>query len=194
MKRSSFFKLWLKGAGFIVLGNVMCLIATMGLTMFGKNLFTNVLGMIIAVLIFYLLVFTVAWKDGVAERSLVKNGRVDAPLKYRWIMIGIAMFGFAVIPTVVLLLNVLFFPEADTLFFYKFINGSAFPFVSTFIPVPEISDYVWSEAAQTRQIDNMSVLFPALMLVYYAFIPAVTQLGYYMGYNDKLNTDKIMYQ
>ncbi len=194
MERRSFFKLWLTGVGWIVLGNVMCLFATMGLAMFGKNLFTNVLGIIFAVLIFFLLMFTVAWKDGERERSLVKNGRVDGVLKYRWVFIGLAMFAVAIIPTVVLLLNVLFFPEVDTLFFYKFVNGSAFPFVSTFIPVPEIGKEVWVEAAATRQIDNMSVLFPVFMLAYYALIPAATHIGFSMGYNDTLNTDKIMYK
>ena len=194
MERRSFVKLWLTGVGYIVLGNVMCLFATMGLTMFGKNLFTNVLGIIFAALIFYLLMFTVAWKDGTHERSLVKNGRVDGPLKYRWVLIGLAMFAVAVIPTVVLLLNVLFFPEADTLFFYKFVNGSAFPFVSTFIPTVELEKEVWIETATTRQIDNMSVLFPVLMIAYYALIPVATHIGYYMGYNDTLNADKIMYK
>lgn len=194
MERRSFLNLWLTGVGYIVLGNVMCLFATMGLTMFGKNLFTNVLGIIFAMLIFFLLMFTVAWKDGTRERALVRNGRVDGPLKYRWVLIGLAMFAVAIIPTVVLLLNVLFFPEADTLFFYKFVNGSAFPFVSTFIPVPELDKEVWIEAATTRQIDNMPIPFPVLMIAYYALIPAATHIGYSMGYNDTLNTDKIMYK
>lgn len=194
MERRSFFKLWLTGVAYIVLGNVMCLFATMGLMMFGKNPFTNILGMIFAVLIFYLLMFTVAWKDGVRERSLVRNGRVNGPLKNRWLLIGLAMFAVAIIPTVVLLLNVLFFPEADTLFFYKFVNGSAFPFVSTFIPTVELEKEVWVETASIRQIDNMSVLFPVLMIVYYLLIPASTCIGYRMGYNDTLNADKIMYK
>ncbi len=194
MERRSFLKLWLTGVGHIVLGNVMCLFATMGLTMFGKNLFTNVLGIIFAALIFFLLMFKVAWQDGTRERSLVKNGRVDGPLKYRWVLIGFAMYAVAIIPTVVLLLNVLCFPEADTLFFYKFVNGSAFPFVSTFIPTVELKKEVWIETAATRQLDNMSILFPILMLAYYALIPIATHIGYYMGYNDTLNTDKIMYK
>lgn len=193
MKRQSFLKLFIKGVGFIVLGNIMTLIATMALVMFGMNTFTNILGMIISVLIFYLLVFTVAWKDGAAERSLVKNGRVDGPLKYRWIWIGLAMMAVSMIPTLILLLNVLFFPQEDTLYIYKFINGSAFPFVSTFIPVPELTTDAWIPTMQ-RQFDNMSVWFPSLMLIYYMFIPVATQSGYYMGYNDTLNTDKIMYK
>ncbi len=192
MKRKSFLNLTLKGFGYIVLGNVMCLIMTMALAMFGGGFITDALSIFCCTAVFFMLVFTVAWKDGVAERSLVKNGRVSAPLKYRWILIGLVMFLFAALPTIVLLLNKLFFPQADTLFLYRFISGSAFPFVNTFIPTVEANVDKWHTTL--RQFDNMSVLFPVLMMVYYLIIPAITQLGYYMGYNDKLNTDKIMYQ
>ncbi|MBE6888946.1 MAG: hypothetical protein E7485_02910 [Ruminococcaceae bacterium] len=193
MKRQSFLSLFLRGVGYIVLGNIMCLIATMALVMFGKNTFFNILGIIIAVMIFYMLIFTVAWKDGNAERSLIKHGRVDSPLKYRWLLIGLLMYVVAAAPTVVLLLNKLFFPEEDTLYLYKFISGSAFPFVNTFIPdaVPETDAWI---PTTLRQFDNMSVLFPSLMLVYYALIPIVTHIGYYMGFTDKLNTDNIVYK
>lgn len=192
MKRRPFHILLLKGIGYIVLGNVMCLIMTMALAMFGLNLFMNILSILCCSAVFFMLVFTVAWKDGCDERSLVKHGRVEAPLKYRWILIGSLMFLAAAIPTIVLLLNKQFFPEADTLFLYRFISGSAYPFVNTFIPTAEANVDAWHTTL--RQFDNMSVWFPVLMLVYYALIPAVTQLGYYMGYHDKLNADKIMYK
>ena len=192
MKRKSFVSLTLAGVGYIVLGNVMCLVMTMALAMFGVNMFTSGISILCCTAVFYMLVFTVAWKDGVAERSLVKNGRVDKPLKYRWIFIGLVMFAAASLPTIVLLLNKLFFPEADTLYLYRFISGSSFPFVNTFIPAVEANIDEWHTSL--RQFDNMSVWFPVLMLVYYAFIPAVTQFGYYMGFHDKLNTDKIMYK
>ena len=193
MKRQSFAMLLLKGVGYIVLGNVMCLFMTMGLAMFGVNMFTNILAMLCGTAIFYMLVFTVAWKDGVAERTLLKNGRVDKPLKYRWILIGAVLFVIAALPSVVLLLNKLFFPEEDTLYLYRFISGSAFPFINTFVPAVVTENEAWMPTT-LRQIDNMSALFPTLMIAYYALIPAVTQLGYYIGFTDKLNTDKIMYK
>lgn len=193
MKRRSFFSLTLSGIGYIILGNIMCLVMTMALAMFGVSLFTNAISIFCCTAVFYLLVFTVAWKDGTAERSLVKNKRVDKPLKFRWVFIGIVMFAVAALPTAVLLLNKLFFPAADTLFLYRFISGSAYPFVNTFIPAVITENEVWVPTS-LRQIDNMSILFPVLMMVYYMLIPAVTQLGYYCGYNDKLNTDNIMYK
>ncbi len=192
MQRRPFHILLLKGIGYIILGNVMCLIMTMALAMFGLNLFMNILSILCCSAVFYMLVFTVAWKDGCDERSLLKHGRVDKPLRYRWIFIGLLMFLFASIPTIILLLNKLFFPEEDTLFLYRFLSSSAYPFVNTFVPMVEANIDDWHTSL--RQFDNMSVWFPVLMLVYYALIPAVTQLGYYMGFNDKLNTDKIMYK
>lgn len=165
----------------------------MGLAMFGGNLFTDILSIVCGTAIFFMLIFTVAWKDGTLERNLMKNHRVDSPLKYRWILIGLAMFAVAAAPSVVVLLNKLFFPQEDTFFLYRFISGSAFPFIMTFVPSVVTESEVWLPTT-LRQIDLMSPLFPALMIGYYALIPAVTQLGYWMGYNDKLNTDKIMYQ
>ena len=103
------------------------------------------------------------------------------------------MYVIAALPTLVLLLNKLFFPEQDTLFEYRFISGSAYPFIQTFIPQPDISTMAW-EHTDYRQIDSMPALFPALMLVYYAVIPAVTQFGWYVGFNDKFNKENIMYK
>lgn len=200
MKRQPFYILLLKGIGYIVLGNFLCFFMTMALTMFtsksdnpGFVILMNIIAMICSALIFHMLVFTVAWKDGTRERSLVKNKRVDGPLPRRWIFLGIILFLIAAAPTIVLLFNKLFFPEADTFYVYRFISGSAYPFIQTFVPMPELADKAWVETTY-RQIDDMSPLFPALMLIFYAIIPAVTQLGWYVGYNDKFNKDNIMYK
>ncbi len=200
MKRQPFYILLLKGIGYIVLGNFLCFFMTMALTMFTSNsdnpgfvILMNIIAMLFAVLIFHSLMFTVGWKDGVRERSLVKNHRVESPLPYRWIYLGIILFLIAAAPTIVLLLNKLFFPQADTFFIYRFVSGSAYPFIQTFVPMPELETKAWVQTSY-RQIDDMSVLFPALMLIFYAIIPVMTQLGWYLGYNDMLNSDKIVYK
>ncbi len=192
MKRESFIKLTLKGLGYIVLGNVLCLFMTMGLGMFGVNLFTKVVSISCGTLIFYLLVFSTAWKDGTRERSLIKLGRETEEKKHRWILIGLVMFIFAALPSAVLLLNKLYFPEQDLLIPYRFVSGSAYPFVMAFIPPITTESEAWVETS-LRQIDNMSVIFPILMMVYYLLIPVAAQFGYYIGFNDKLDKDKIMY-
>ncbi|MGN1339505.1 MAG: hypothetical protein ACI4WS_04375 [Oscillospiraceae bacterium] len=197
MTRQPFYILLLKGIGYIALGNVLCMFMTMALTIFsvqtGAELIFNIIAMICGTLIFYMLVFTVAWKDGTRERNLVKLHRVDGPLKYRWVVLGLILYVIAAAPTLLLLLNKLFFPESDTLYFYRFLSGSAYPFIQTFIPHPDLDTVAWAPTSY-RQIDEMSVLFPSLMLVYYALIPAATQLGWYLGYYDKLSTEKIVYK
>ena len=193
MTRQPFYILLLKGIGYITLGNVLCLFMTMALSMFGGNIIFNIIAMICGTLIFHMLVFAVAWKDGVRERNLVKYHRVDSPLKYRWLILGFILFAIAASPTELLLLNKLFFPDNDTLYFYRFISGSAFPFIQTFIPKPDLDSPAWIPT-EYRQIDSMPVLFPALMLIFYAVIPVMTQLGWYIGYYDKFNSDKIIYK
>lgn len=193
MKRTSFWICTLKGIGYIVLGNVMCLFMTMAVMMFGDNIFLKIIAILCGTVIFYSLIFTVAWKDGVRERSLVKLNRVESEKKRRWIFIGLVMFVFAAAPTIVLLLNKLFFPEADTLFVYRFISGSSYPFLLTFVPPVITENEAWVQTSM-RQIDNMSALFPALMLLFYAPIPVATQFGFRCGYEDKLSKDKIMYK
>jgi len=200
MKRQPFYVLMLKGFGYIVLANALCLFVTMALSMFssmfgdfGADVIFDIIMIICTTLIFYMLIFTVAWKDGCRERSLVKNHRVDAPLKHRWVFLGLLMFAFAALPTFILLLNKLFFPQEDTFLMYRFISGSSYPFILSFVPSPDLATKAWIPT-DYRQIDNMSVLFPALMLIYYVFIPLVTQLGWHFGYTDKFNSEKMIYK
>ena len=150
MKRQPFYILLLKGIGYIVLGNALCFFMTMALTMFtsksdnpGFVILMDIIAILCSLAIFHMLMFTVAWKDGARERSLVKNHRVDAPLPHRWLILGIIMFLIAALPTIVLLLNKLFFPQADTFYIYRFVSGSAYPFIQTFVPMPELETKAW---------------------------------------------------
>lgn len=193
MKTESFGKLLLKCIGYVVFGNVLCVFMTMAVHMFGNILLTNALSIIFGTAIFYSLIFTVAWKNGAKERNMVKLHRAEGLNKYRWLAIGSIMFVVAAVPSVVLLLNKLVFPEQDLLLPYQFISGSSYPFVLAFVPPVESDGYAWV-TSEINRIDSMNALFPVLMIVYYAFIPVVTELGYWVGFNDKLNVDKIVYK
>lgn len=188
MKRDSFGKLVLKGIGFVVFGNVLCLVMTMAIFFFGDYLIIKILAILFAVLIFFSLVFTAAWKDGVRERKIMSHSNELAEKKLRWVAVGAVMFAFAAAPTVFLLLNKLFFPESDNLLIYQFISGSAYPFVITFTPKAD------SLSSSVSRVQTMSALLPSLLLAYYALIPAVTQFGFWVGYRDKFNVDKIVYK
>lgn len=197
MKRQPFYISLLKGIGYLVLGNIMCLFLTMALTMItysaGADIFFNILAIICGTAVFFSLMFTLGWKEGSREHSLVKNHRVEAPQKYRCLLLGIILYVIAALPSLLLLLNKLYYPQEDFLLIYRFINGSALPFLQTFIPKPDLQTFPW-QATDYRQIDYMSPLVPGLLLAYYAIIPVMTQLGWHIGYTDKLNKDKIMYK
>lgn len=193
MKQESFGKLLLKGIGYVVFGNVLCVFMTMAVHMFGNMWITNALAIIFGMAIFFSLIFTAAWKNGVKERGMTKLHNINDVKKYRWIPIGVIMFAAAAAPSVVLLLNKLIFPEQDLLLPYQFISGSAYPFVLAFVPTVEPEDFVWV-TSEINRVDNMSVLFPVLMIAYYALIPVAAQLGYWAGFNDKLSADKIVYK
>lgn len=193
MKTESFGKLLLKGLGYVVFGNVLCVIMTMAVHMFGNMWLTNALAIILGTAIFYSLVLTVAWKNGIKERNLARLHHAEELKKHRWLAIGLIMFVFAAAPSVVLLLNKLVFPTQDLLLPYQFISGSSYPFVLAFVPTVESDGYAWV-TSQVNRIDSVNVLFPVLMIAYYALIPEVTELGYWIGFNDKLNADKIIYK
>ena len=188
MKRESFGKLVLKGIGFVVFGNVLCLVMTMAIFFFGDYAIIKVLSILFAALIFFSLMFTAAWQNGVRERKMLSLHPEVGEKKYRWLAVGAVMFVFAAAPTVFLLLNKLFFPESDNLLIYQFISGSAYPFVIAFTPKAD------SLSSTVSRVETMSVLLPSLLLVYYALIPVAAQLGFWVGYRDKLNADKIMYK
>lgn len=193
MKTESFGKLLLKGIGYIIFGNVLCVVMTMAVHMFGNIWLTNTLAIIFGTAIFYSLIFTAAWKNGVKERNMAKLYHAEGLKKYRWLAAGTIMFAAAAAPSVVLLLNKLVFTEQDLLLPYQFISGSAYPFVLAFIPAVESDGYAWV-TTEINRIDSMSVLFPVLMTAFYAPIPIVAQFGYWVGFNDKLNADKIVYK
>jgi len=193
MKTESFGKLLLKGLGYVAFGNVLCVFMTMAVHMFGNMWLTNALAIVLGTAIFYSLVFTAAWKNGAKERNMARLHHAEGLKKHRWITIGLIMFAFAAAPSVVLLLNKLVFPTQDLLLPYQFISGSSYPFVLAFVSTVESDGYAWI-TSQVNRIDSVNVLFPVLMIAYYALIPVVTELGYWIGFNDKLNADKIIYK
>lgn len=196
MQRKSFGKLCLTGIGYVVLGNVLCFVITLAMGAFLGNDFFKWLLILLTFFIFFSLIFTVGWKDGARERSLMKNKRVESPLPNRWIYLGLIMWGFAALPCIILLLNKLCGWDFDFLGIFRFINGSAYPFILTFVEPVAVIESETTNMLMTneRLIDNMSAVMPIIFTAYYALIPVFTKLGWHVGYNDLFNEDKIMYK
>lgn len=180
MQRKSFLKLFLAAFGYMVLGNLMCTIMTVSLGAFIGSVFIQILAAVLSVFIFYALMFTAGYKDGMREQSLVRFKRVDAPVKNRWVTIGFALFGIMCIPCIVLFIDKISGFYFDFLLFFRFICGMIYPLSMVILP--------------SASIDNMPEFMPFIFMLCYVFIPAVCQLGFHLGFTGKIDKDKIMYK
>lgn len=178
--RKPFWKLLLSGIIYMVLGNIMCAIMTISTAPLIGEMFMKIIVFILAIAIFYCLVFTVAYKDGDNEQRYVRLHHADPPKDNKWVIIGLAMLGVMTIPSLVLLLDKLCGWYFDFTLVHRIIDGMVYPL--SLILVPESS------------IDSMGVFVPFIYILCYCPIPAVTHLGFYYGYTQKLDKDKIMYE
>ena len=181
MKRKPFWKLLLAGIGYMMLGNFMSTIMTAALAFMIDNAIVQVFLFILTLFIFFSLVFLPAYKDGVRERMMEKNKRVDGPLKGRWLKIGSIMWVVMSIPSVILVFDKLFSLFDGYLIPYRIICGTIYPLLLAI-------------GVNTSDLDTMAVYIPFVIMAIYAFIPLAAHIGFKFGYEDRFNPDKIMYE
>lgn len=179
MQRSPTWKLLLVGIGYMLLGSVMGTIITVAMSFMIDQAFMCVILFIFALFIFFSLVFLPAYKDGIKERKLVQNKRVSSPEGKRWLPIGFTMTFVMCIPTIILLFAKFAGIWDSYIITYRLICGTIYP-LSLLCGVTDIS--------------TMNIAFPIVVIAIYLLIPVATSLGFYCGYNDKLNTTRIMYK
>lgn len=181
MQRKPFWKLLLSGIGYMVLGNIMGTVMTVALSKFvNKPVITGIL-FIFTLFIFYSLIFTVAFKDGQRERLMVKNHRVEAPIKGRWLTIGAIMFIVMCIPSVILFFDAVYRLFDGFLIPYRMICGMIYPLALTM-------------GVNYSEITLMPPYCALIFAACYIFIPLAAHIGFDVGYKDKFNPDKIMYE
>ena len=181
MQRKSFFKLFLTGLGYMLLGNFMSTIMTAALAFMIDNSIVQVVIFILTLFIFYSLVFLAGYKDGTRERLMVKNKRIEGPIKGRWIRIGLCLWAVMCIPSIILLFDKLYALFDGYIITYRIICGTVYPLLLAI-------------GINTSSLDIMPIYIPFVAIAVYAFIPFATHLGYKFGYEDKFNPDKIMYE
>lgn len=182
MQRKPFWKLLLLGIGYMALGNVMSTVMTVAAAVVVNVPAILIVLFILTLFIFYSLCFTVAYKDGQRERLMVKNHRVEGIIKGRWIKIGIVMFLIMSIPSVILFIGAssgLF--EGGYLITYRMICGMIYPLALAM-------------GVNYSQITMLPPFYALIFAACYIFIPAATEIGFNIGFNDRLNADKIMYE
>lgn len=177
--RKSFGKLLLIGLGYMLLANVLCTIMTISTAAFIGEDFIKVIVVILAFIIFYSLMFTVGYKDGDREQKLVHLKKADPPDEHRWIKLGILLALIMFIPSIVLLIDKISGMYYDVLLVYRIIDGLVYALSLLLIP--------------ENSIDAMNIAVPFVFMLCYALIPVATHLGYYFGYTQKFDKDKLMY-
>jgi len=166
MKRKSFLKTFLGALGYMEMGNVMSLVLSITLIPYSNNKAITIVFALCAAVVFFSLVFTSAYKDGVKERGFLKRGAENPP-KHRRLVISLLLWGISVIFAVVL-------PIAGDWYrlVYLALNGSVIPLLSL----------VRIKYAPFAAIGYYALTIPSYLL------------GYWCGLKDKLNTDKIIYK
>ena len=181
MQRKPFWKLLILGIGYMVLGNIMCTVMTVALSMFGDVPAVMAIVFVFTLFIFYSLVFTAAFKDGQRERLMVKNHRVDGPIKGRWTVIGVIMLLVMCIPSVILFFDAVYRLFDGYLIPYRMICGMIYPLALTI-------------GVNYSEITEMQPYIALIFMACYILIPLATSLGFDVGFKDRLNPDKIMYE
>lgn len=181
MQRRPYWKNLLIGIGYMALGNVMSMIMTVALAVLIDNTAVQIVLELFTLFIFYSLVFTAAYRDGVRERLMVKNHRVEGPVKGRWESIGFVMWLVMCIPSVILLLDRFLVLFNGYLIPFRIICGAIYP-LSLAIGV------------DTADVDKMPLFYPFLVMAIYVLIPLATHIGFDFGFKDKFNPDKVMYE
>ncbi len=178
--RQSTLKLFLSGLLYMLLGNILCAVMTLSTGPFIGSEFMKVIIFILALFIFYSLVFTVAYKDGDREQRYVRLHKEEPPSTYKWVKIGIYMMLVMFVPSIVLLIAKLAGWYFDITLVHRIVDGMIYPLSLLLVP--------------DSNIDNMQIFVPFIYILCYALIPAVTHAGFYFGYTGKFDKEKIMYQ
>lgn len=168
------------GCLYMLLGNIMCAIMTISTAPLIGEMFMKIIAFILTLAIFYSLVFTAGYKDGDREQHIVRLHKLEPPKTSKWIVIGAVMMVIMFIPSIILMLDKLCGWYFDMTLVHRIIDGMVYPL--SLILVPEST------------IDSMQAYVPVIYMLCYAPIPAVTHLGFYFGYTQKFDKDKIMYQ
>lgn len=178
MRRDNVFKIWIKGFGLAVFGNVLGGIMTVSAAPFLSEWFVPYIALLLTVFIYASLLFTAGMRDGQKEAKMLRNKRVESIPKYRWIIMGLIIAAVMCIPCGALLACSLgAFPmTGEILLGSYFVLGALAP--AFFIADPQA----------------LPPVFPlVLMAVYIIVTPIAAHLGFKFGVDEKSAKD-FMYE
>ena len=173
MQKKSFIKLTLIAIGHAVIGNVLALIVTISLAGILNNDFLYVLAAFCAITLYFVFMYSTAFKDGEHERKLVIRKIIENPTPNKWIVIGVIVWLIMSLPCMALI----FMPEPPYLLLFRFVLAPSMCALSLLFGLEKSP--VWA-----------SFVFMGI----YAVTPVVCRLGHYFAYYDKMTLESLMYK
>ncbi len=181
MQREHFLKIFVKGMGYALFGNILSGIMVFSIAPVINIWFLTVIALIFTLFIYSSLLFTAGYRDGQREYKLVANHRVEASPKYRWIVFGLIIGAVMAIPGFVILAAKLgaLSVSGEFMFAFRFINGAVTPLL--------YASGMHTEAP----VDYPMWLCIAFIGIYILLSPLPAHIGYKFGIENKTHTSFI---
>jgi hypothetical protein len=158
------------------MGNLLATVMTISLPSVIMNTAVKITAALFTAVIYFSLVFVPAYKDGVNEKNLLQKNQGASVVKFRWLAVGFVLSGIMAVPAVLLLTGNI------GLGLYRIIDGAVYPLSLLLIP---------TAALETGEVP---VYAPFIFMGFYLLTAPVCEAGFFCGYKDKLNLDKILYK
>ncbi len=183
MQREHILKIFGKGFLYALFGNILSGIMIISIAPMISVWFICLVAFLFTLFIYASLLFTAGYRDGQREQLMLKNHRVEAIPKYRWLALGAINGGIMAIPTIVILLSKLglFAISGEFMFAYRFINGTVYPLFHIM-------------GVQSGGVEDFPIaLLIGCILFYVVISPIAAHIGYKFGTDENLK-QKFMYE
>ncbi len=179
MQREHKMKIFAKGFGYALFGNILSGIMFISIAPMVSVWFICLVAFLFTLFIYLSLLFTAGFRDGQRENVMLKNHRVESIPKYRWLINGTITGAVMSVPSVIVLLGKLgvISISGEFMFAYRFISGAVYPLYHI-------------AGVQKLSVDAFPLwLILACIGVYVILSPVAAHIGYKFGSdeNKKLN-------
>lgn len=183
MQREHFLKIFVKGLGYALFGNILSGIMSFSIAPVISIWLLTAVALLFTLFIYGSLLFTAGYRDGQKENKLITNRRVESAPKYRWIIYGLIIGAITAIPDFIILAAKLgaLTVSGEFMFAFRFINGAVTPLLYA------------SGMQAAAPVDYPMWLCIAFIGIYIVLSPLLAQIGYKFGFDDKKRTS-FMYE
>lgn len=183
MQREHFLKIFVKGLGYALFGNILSGIMVFSIAPVINIWLLTVVALLFTLFIYGSLLFTAGYRDGQRENKLITNHRVESTPKYRWIVFGLIIGAVMAIPGFIILAAKLsaFTVTQEFMMIFRFVNGAVTPLLHA------------AEMHKAAPADYPMWLCIAFIGIYVVLSPILSHIGYKFGFENKTR-ESIMYE